>query len=191
MDNNTMNYNSSGQTDPDGNNQYTDSSQYSGDNQPPVDGQYGDNSQSGGNNQYITAPDGMNEPYNANHPYSTNNSYNVNGQYGMPGYGQPSQYYQPYQESIYAQPGESGPMEGKAVASLICGVFSLLTCCCYGIPSLIFGIIAIVLAVLSRKDNMGQMPGLAIAGMIMGVLGVISGIGYIAFLFFSIFLTTV
>lgn len=34
----------------------------------------------------------------------------------------------------------------NATAVLILGIFSILTCCCYGIPGLIFGIIALVLA---------------------------------------------
>lgn len=92
----------------------------------------------------------------------------------------------PYQESIYAQPGESGSTDGKAIASLVLGIFSMVTCCCYGVPALIFGVIAIVLAVLSKKDNMGQMPGMAVAGMIMGIIGIVSGLGYVALLFLGI-----
>lgn len=207
MDNNTMNYNSDGQADQGGNvsyssdgqpgdgSQYDTDSQHNGSGQYDANGQYDNNNGYTANNQYISndqynaVPYGMNNQYNTNNQYYTNanGQYSANGQYGMPGYGQPSPYYQqPYQESIYAQPGESGSTDGKAIASLICGVFSLVTCCCYGITSLVFGTIAIILAVLSRKDNMGQMPGLAVAGLILGIIGVISGFGYIGLLIIGI-----
>lgn len=121
-----------------------------------------------------------NDRYNPNDPYTMNGSYDPNAQYGMPNYNQqPYQPYQPYQEGIYAQPGESGSANGKAIASLVCGIFSLLLCCCYGIPAIILGVIAIVMAVLSKKDNMGQFPGIAIAGLVCGIIGIVFGIGYI------------
>lgn len=164
MDNNTINYNPDGQADEVGDSQYNSAGQYD------VNNQYETGDQYSGGNQYNTVP------------YNMNGSYDAGNQYG-----QPNQYYQqPYRESIYAQPGESGSTDGKAIASLILGIFSLVTCCCYGVTSLVFGIAAIVLAVLSKKDNMGQMPGMAVAGMIMGIIGIVSGFGCIAALFLGI-----
>lgn len=61
-----------------------------------------------------------------------------------------------------------------AIISLICGIASIV-CCCTNIISVTLGIAAIVLAVLSKKDNRGEMPGMSIAGMICGIIGVILG----------------
>ena len=115
-----------------------------------------------------------------NNPYSTNGQYDGGSPYGANPYGQnypygnPGSYYQPYQENIYAQPGESGGVNGLAIGSLVCGIISII-CCCTSIFSVLLGITAIVLAVLSKKDNGGAMPGMAIAGMICGVIGMLLG----------------
>lgn len=133
--------------------------------------QYNTNMQGNPNYQYYG-----NGQYNPNDPYTMNGSYDPNAQYGMPNY---NQSYQPYQENIYAQPGESKSANGKAVASLVCGIFSLLLCCCYGVPAIILGVIAIILAVFAKKDNMGQFPGMAIAGLILGIIGIVMGVIYL------------
>ncbi|MCH5280494.1 MAG: hypothetical protein J1E61_03425 [Lachnospiraceae bacterium] len=147
----------------------------------------------GGNEPYEGGQNNMPNNYqqpNGYQPYGQNGyqPYGPNGGYD---YGQPyAQYNQPYQqpygqESIYAQPGEGGG-DTKAVVSLILGILSILTCCCYGVVSIVLGIIAIVLAVLAKKDNMGKMPGMAIGGLICGIIGLVMGVLFIVFMIYGV-----
>lgn len=68
-------------------------------------------------------------------------------------------------------------MEGKqknrvwSVSSLVIGILSVL-CCCFDWPGLIFGVLAIVFSIISRK-NLGYFDGLAIAGLILGIFGLV------------------
>lgn len=57
-----------------------------------------------------------------------------------------------------------------AIASLVCGILSILLCCCIKIPSILLGGTAIGLAIASKKPNQ-NMSGLAIAGIITGAIG--------------------
>lgn len=129
--------------------------------------------------------------------YDSNAGYNMGAQpygdpYGQGMYQQPYQqgyqqpYQQPYQNNIYRQPGEGGGVDGKAVASLICGIVGILLCCCYGLPGVILGVVAIVLAVLSKKDNMDTFPGLAIGGLICGVIAIVAGVTFIGIMIYSV-----
>ena len=139
------------------------------------------------NNMMNQSPDGQFNPDYQNNTNVQGNpapQYYGNGQYGQ-SY-QSYQPYQPYQENIYAQPGESKAANGKAVASMICGICALLLCCCYGVPAIILGIVAIVLAILAKKDNMGQFPGMAVAGLIMGIIGIVMGVIYIVILILAV-----
>lgn len=92
-------------------------------------------------------------------------------------YGQTQQGYgQPYNaDSIYAQPAASN---GKSLASMICGIIGLLTCCCYGVPGIILGIIAVVLANMA-KNEIGTYDSMAKAGLIMGIIAIVLGALYI------------
>lgn len=118
-------------------------------------------------------------------------------------YQQPGQYQQqdPYQQSPYQQPGQQNPYQqpyqqspyqqtqyqqssyqqippkqsnGMALASMIMGIFALLTCC---IPFIQFplAVIAIVLVILSKKGR--PFHGFAIAGLVMAIISVIVSIG--------------
>ena len=132
----------------------------------------GDNMQFDPNNQYNM---GEQPQYDMN-----NQPYNNMG-YQQYGYQQPYQQpYQPYQGDIYRQPGENNGVDGKAVGSLVCGILGILLCCCYGIPGIILGVIAIVLAVMAKRDNMGTFPVLAIGGLICGIIAVAAGLIFIA-----------
>ena len=79
------------------------------------------------------------------------------------------------------QPAQNGqapqkPKNGFAVVSLICGIFSLLCLCCFFFPlSIIMGVGAISFAVISKRG----MPfyGTAIAGIILGTISILLGIG--------------
>ena len=113
--------------------------------------------------------DVQNNPYGQYDPNMQNNPY---GQY---------QYYQqPYPQNSYAAPTVGARNDGWAIASLVFGILSILTCCCFGIPGIVMGIVAIVLAFISRHENGSRMPSMAIAGMICGIIGILLSISFIA-----------
>ena len=62
---------------------------------------------------------------------------------------------------------------GKATAALVLGIISLLGIC-IPIAGIICGIIAIVLAVLAKKE--GSTDGKQKAGMILGIIGIVISI---------------
>jgi uncharacterized membrane protein len=74
----------------------------------------------------------------------------------------------------------------NATAVLILGIVSILGCCCYGLPGLIAGIIALILA---KKDgqlyranpttysNYGQLN----AGKIMAIIGISLSVLYVVY----------
>ena len=74
------------------------------------------------------------------------------------------------------QPETQGHAKGYALASLWLGITSLFcTCCCcclYPVAPIV-SIISIVMACLSRRDNQKVMKGIAIAGLIMAIIGLI------------------
>lgn len=59
---------------------------------------------------------------------------------------------------------------GMAVASLVLGIISIC-CCCVSWLSLILGVLAIVFAVLGRKNPAKK--GLTTAGLVMGIIAVV------------------
>lgn len=117
-------------------------------------------------NQY-QQPDQQN-PYQQNQ-YQQNNQQNP---YQQNSYQQYS-YQQPYQQNPYQQtpPKQSN---GMALASMIVGIFALLTCC---IPFVQFplAVISIVLVILSKKGR--PFHGFAIAGLVMAIISVLVSIG--------------
>ena len=125
---------------------------------------------------------------------STNNQNNNNGQFTNGStpqppyqqntyqYGQPGQNNGQYNGGQYNQNGMNNqysnmgytprpqqPTNGAAVASLVCGILSIPTFCLYGL-GLVLGILAVVFAIVSKKGQ-DNMSGMAIAGMITGIIG--------------------
>ena len=82
------------------------------------------------------------------------------------------------------------PVLTKAVASAICGVLSIPMCFCTGIPSILLGVVAILLGYWVRKNyrnntaseaaNVGSWIG-TIAGSIGIVLGIIAVLIWLIF----------
>lgn len=122
-------------------------------------------------------------------PYQQSGQYQQQGpyqQYQPSPYqkpGQQNQYQQPYQQSPYQQNQyqqssyqQTPPKQpnGMALASMIVGIFALLTCC---IPFIQFplAVIAIVLVILSKKGR--PFHGFAIAGLVMAIISVLISIG--------------
>lgn len=84
------------------------------------------------------------------------------------------------QNMNYNQNQNYQEVNGLAIASLICGILSII-CCCSRIISIILGGTAIGLAIASKKPNQ-NMSGLAFAGIITGAIG---GFFAVVLLFFS------
>ncbi len=94
-------------------------------------------------------------------------------------------------------PGGSGPYgygppavpanNSKATTSLVLGIISIFCC------GFVVGVIAIVLGILARNEieaSNGTQGGsnLAVAGIVLGALGVLSGLGFWAFGLYDNFL---
>jgi len=72
---------------------------------------------------------------------------------------------------------------GMAIAALIMGILSIvsLLCCCYfaifgQIIGLITGVLGIIFGVVSKKNNGGKVPGMGVAGIVMGAIGALLNI---------------
>lgn len=76
-----------------------------------------------------------------------------------------------------------GQGKGLGIASMVCGILSILTICCMAaVPFLVYapvvlGIVAIVLGIVQLVKN--ESKGMAIAGIICGIVGILI---FIAFL---------
>jgi hypothetical protein len=108
------------------------------------------------------------------------------GGYGGPGYGAPGGYGGPG----YGYPTGGIPAtNGKATASLVVGITSLVLSWCCGLG--VIGAVAIVLGVKARgeiRERHGAQggEGLALAGMITGAVAVVLGLLVLAFLVIAI-----
>jgi len=81
--------------------------------------------------------------------------------------------------------GQLLPTSGKAIASLVLGIVSIVGCIMYGIPSLICGPLAIIFSRLARRQiNQGEAGGasasMATAGMICGIIGLVMVLAFAA-----------
>jgi hypothetical protein len=80
-------------------------------------------------------------------------------------------------------PLPSQKTSGYAVASLILGIGAIVTCLCYGVPSLICGILALVFHTSAQRDIAAgcaspNSSGMASAGRICGLIGLVLGVGF-------------
>ena len=68
-----------------------------------------------------------------------------------------------------------------AVASLVCGIIGVLACCCcVYFANLILGALAVIFSIVAAKKSK-KMPGLAIAGLILGILALLIFLALFAF----------
>lgn len=79
----------------------------------------------------------------------------------------------PYQSSSNSEVNDSGKASGIQIASLVLGILSICLCCCYGLPSIILGIIGLVCAIKGNKENK---HGIGIAGLVCSIIGLIAGV---------------
>ena len=147
------------------------------------DMQQGDNSQQGYNTQQGY---GEQQGYNGQQGYNTQQGYHGQQGYGQQdynaqqGYGDQSGYYNQqneYGQSHYGQDnqgsiyyGQQNQSYGFGVASLVCGILALISCCiwCTCVP---LGVLSIVFGVLQLQK--GTAKGMAIAGIICSVVGIL------------------
>lgn len=93
------------------------------------------------------------------------------GQGGQQGgqQGGTSQYHTQYQAQ-YQRQTQIQEKNTMSTASLVMGILSLVSCCCTWI-GIVFGVLGIVFALMSRTD--GQMDGQAKAGLILSIIGIV------------------
>lgn len=70
---------------------------------------------------------------------------------------------------------------GFAIASLVLGILSIVTCSCCGI-GILLSILGIIFGCLQPKDSFGNKPGMATAGIITSSVGILFNILFIALL---------
>jgi hypothetical protein len=90
-------------------------------------------------------------------------------------------YYAKYTEDAQTAPQGDAPYKtvmdgvprsrGWSVASMVLGILSIL-CCCFTYVPLVMSVLAIIFSIVSRR-NLGYFDGMAIAGLVMGIIGFI------------------
>lgn len=64
---------------------------------------------------------------------------------------------------------------GLSIASMVCGIVAIVMLCCFYWLSVVLGLVAIILGAVALKKQAGG-KGMAIAGLVCGILGVIPGV---------------
>ncbi len=89
----------------------------------------------------------------------------------------PGTSYEAFMNGTQTPPPEKKKhAKGYAIAALSLGIASVaVVCCCcclyYIIP--VLSVIAIVMACLSKRDNGGSMSGMAVAGLVLAIIGLV------------------
>ena len=81
-----------------------------------------------------------------------------------------TQYYSASDAGVSTASSKSGGNGGFAIASMICGIISIL-CCCLTWVSLVLGVAAVVLGIIALKYKYDG-KGMAIAGIVTGGIGI-------------------
>ena len=130
-------------------------------------------------NDFNQNQNGFNQNENQN---SEQNTYQQGGYQGGYQNFNPNQGYQNYNQGGYQNypPYQfvQKKRSGFDTASLACGIASLVLCCCTYL-SILLGILGIVFALVG-KNRSGSMSGIAIAGLICGIVGALLGVVSIA-----------
>ena len=89
-----------------------------------------------------------------------------------------------YQSTPVVENVSGGKANGLQIGALICGIAAIvLSCCCYGILSIILGIVGAILAVNGNKQGKN---GVGTAGLVCSIIGIVLGIiGGIVMLFYG------
>ncbi|GGT39908.1 hypothetical protein GCM10010271_49900 [Streptomyces kurssanovii] len=106
---------------------------------------------------------GAPDPYGAGYP-------------GYPGYGQAAGWQQQ-------------PANGMGITAMVLGILSVCLFCLYGVVAIVLGILALIFGILGRKRaQRGEATngGMALAGIILGVCGIVIGAVVIALIAWGI-----
>ncbi len=87
------------------------------------------------------------------------------------------QAYSSYAQSTVEEPQNTAQpkTEGKATASMVCGIISVIPCC-WGIVTLVLGIIAVVMASAYVNETGDVDNSKAKAGKICGIIGIVGSV---------------
>lgn len=129
------------------------------------------NNNNGYNNYYSND---NNNAYGSGNENSYNNYYNNTGNNGQYSAQAPINNYQYAYKPSMQEPLKQGG-NGAAVTSMIFGILSIVFCCCCGMGFLC-GVVAVVFAIISGKKK-GRIQGMAIAGLVCGIIGGVLGFG--------------
>lgn len=88
-----------------------------------------------------------------------------------------------YQSTPVVENVSGNKANGMQIGSLICGIISILICCCYGVPSIIAGIIGLILAIMGNKQGK---HGVGTAGLVCSIIGLVLGSVYVILLVLGI-----
>jgi hypothetical protein len=83
------------------------------------------------------------------------------------------------------------PTSGYSITSMVLGIVGIISCMIYGIPSLIFGSLALIFSHLGRKqmrngERAGATNGFCITGFWTGIAGIVIGAIYACFIVYFI-----
>lgn len=98
--------------------------------------------------------------------------------YGQPQYGAPQQpYYGQPQQPYYAPQGPVKPTSAMAIIGLISAILSLVVGCYLGVIGIVLGAAGVVLSAIgiAKKDKY-RAPGIAIAGLVVACVGLLTAI---------------
>ncbi|MGW5423557.1 DUF4190 domain-containing protein [Streptomyces sp. NPDC003943] len=132
----------------------------------------------GGAFGYPTPPAAATPPQQTGYGYpapaSAYPSYGA-GAYGQPGYGQPGW-------------GQPAPSNGMGTAAMVLGIIAVAGFCLWGFGALL-GILALIFGIIGlKKAGRGEATnrGMAIAGVVLGAVGILIGAAFLALMIWSI-----
>lgn len=82
-----------------------------------------------------------------------------------------------YQQPVYQQPmmpQEPKKSAGLAIASMVLGIISLVSCC-WPYVAIVLALLAVIFGAVSLAKKMGG-KGMAIAGLVCGIIGLIPAV---------------
>lgn len=89
-----------------------------------------------------------------------------------PTYASTDSTYNTTYNTTYDSTANAPVSNGLAIASLICGILSIITsCCCCG--NILFSIAGIICGCLQKPNTEGKKPGMALAGIITSIAGIV------------------
>lgn len=95
-----------------------------------------------------------------------------------------SGYYQDNTANIpYQAPADEAPVttNGLQIAGLVCGILAIVSCWCYGIFGIIFGVVGLICSIMGNKRGK---TGVGVAGLACSIVGLILGV--IALIYFVV-----